>query len=219
MAGRLTRFLNLERPHAPGEKPPPPHEVATKARFTGEPSGIATEPDFGEQPFLRCPRCEADNTRYAQRCTNCQTPLTGEDVRAWNERLWAERKAQRAQEEAARRQAHPSGDDLLRQNRMLGEALAREVAEREQARLSWWWSGTSGSYDATPIGMRLLSLLPSTQARIVAGAVAAVTFVGAVAAALTARGHPRLQIAGFVVGALLLVLFTPNVPRRRRWWW
>lgn len=219
MAGRLTRFLNLERPHVPGEKPPAPHEVATKARFTGEPSGIAVEPDFGEQPFLRCPRCEADNTRYAQRCMNCQAPLTGEDVHAFNEKLWAERKAQRTQEEAALRRAPPSEEELLRQNRMLGEALAREVAQREEARLSWWSWGTSGSYNPTPIGIRLLSLLPSTQSRLIAGALAAVTFVGAAAAALTARAHPRLQVAGFIVGTLLLVLFTPNVPRRRRWWW
>ena len=212
MAGRLTRFLNLERPHAPGEKAPPPHEVATKARFTGEPSGIATEPDFGDQPFLRCPRCEADNTRYAQRCTNCSGDLTGEDVRQWNARLWAERKAQ---EKTAVR---VSEEELLQQNRMLGEALAREVAQREQARLSWWASGT-GADDATPIGVRLLSLLPGTQSRVIAGVAAALTFVAAVGVALSARGHPRLQIAGFVVGGVLALLFTPNVPRRRRWWW
>lgn len=217
MAGRLTRFLNLERPHAPGEKPPAPHEVATKARFTGEPSGIALEPDFGDQPFLRCPNCEADNTRYAERCTNCRAPLGGDDVRAFNEKLWAERQAQRARDEAALRESR-SQPDLVQQNRMLGEALAREVGERERARMSWWWWG-SGYQDTTPIGLRLLSLLPTTQARIAAGAAAAVTFVAAVGLALSARGHPRLQGAGFVVGLLLLVLFTPNVPRRRRWWW
>src|SRR5581483_12362313 len=97
-------------------------------------------------------------------------PLTGEDVRAWNERLWAERKAQKAQEEAALLQARAAGPDLVEQNRRLGEALAHEVAERERARISWW-SG-SGSQDATPIGFRLLSLLPTTQSRIAAGALA-----------------------------------------------
>jgi len=219
MAGRLTRFLNLEQLHVAGEKPAAPHEVATKARFSGEPSGIATEPDFGEQPFLRCPRCEADNTRFAELCTNCSVPLTGEDVRAYNERLWAERKAQQAgeaQAQAARRQAQPSAEELLRQNRVLGEALAREVGERERARMGWW---SGGSYDPTPIGFRLLSLLPSTQARVVAGALAAIAFIGAAAAALGAHGSPRVKMAGIVVGVLLLVLFTPNVPRRNRWWW
>lgn len=216
MAGRLTRFLNLERPHVSGEKQEP-HELATPARFTGEPSGIALEPDFGEQPFLRCPRCEADNSRYAERCTNCRTPLTSEDVRAWNERLWAERKAQKAKDEAALLQTRAASPDLLEQNRRLGEALAREVGERERSRMSWWWG--SGYQDSTPIGFRLLSLLPTTQSRIVAGALAAITFIGAAGTALSARGHPRLQGAGFIVGLLLLVLFTPNVPRRHRWWW
>lgn len=221
MAGRLTRFLNLERPHAPGEKQPAPHEVATRARFTGEPSGMATEPDSGEQPFLRCPRCEADNTRYAQRCINCSTPLGDEETRAFNERLWAERRAQRVREEVALQQKRLSEAELLQQNRMLGEALAREVGERERERLfSWGWGwGSGGYYDPTPIGIRLLSLLPSTQSRIIAGAVAVMTFIGAATAALGGRGHPRLQLAGFIVGGLLLVLFTPNMPRRRRFWW
>ena len=219
MAGRLTRFLNLERPHQPGEKQPAPHEVATKARFTGEPSGMVTEPDFGEQPFLRCPRCEADNTRYAQRCINCSAPLGDEQARAFNEKLWAERKALKVQEEVARQQKRLSEAELLQQNRKLGEALAREVGERERERLSLWGWGSSGYSDPTPIGIRLLSLLPSTQARIIAGAVAAMTFIGAVAAALGGRGHPRVQGAGFVVGVVLLLLFTPNMPRRRRWWW
>jgi hypothetical protein len=214
MGGRLTRFLKLERPRRADETPH--HEVATAARFTGAPSGMALETDYGEQPFLRCPSCEADNTRYADRCVNCQAPLDGDDVRAWNERLWAERQAQRAQEHAALRHGR-TGQDLLQQKRMLGEALAREVAERERARLSWWWSG--GVQDPTPIGVRLLGLLPSTRARILAGAVAAVSFVGAALLAFGARGHPRLQIAGFLLGLLLLVLFAPNVPRYRRWWW
>ncbi|HET9751760.1 MAG TPA: hypothetical protein VFP52_02315, partial [Myxococcales bacterium] len=91
MAGRLARFLKLEQPQKDAEVPR--HEVATTARFRGEPSGIALEPDFGDQPFLRCPQCEADNTRYAERCQNCQARLSGEDVRAWNAQLWAARQA------------------------------------------------------------------------------------------------------------------------------
>jgi hypothetical protein len=211
MAGRLTRFLNLERPHRSGEAPR--HEVATKARFTGEPSGIALEPDFGEQPFLRCPRCEADNSRYAERCVNCQAALTGEEVRAWNERLWAERKAHKAQENTAVARTRME-QSLLEQNRKLGEALAREMGERERARLSWW----SGANDMTPVGVRLLSLLPTTRARVLAGAVALATFFAAAITAFVARKHPMLQGAGFLVGLVLLVLFTPNV-RYRRWWW
>jgi hypothetical protein len=215
MAGRLTRFLNLERPRRPGEMPQ--HEVATAGRFTGSPSGMALQPDVGEQPFVRCPRCEADNSRYAERCSNCQAPLDGDDVRAWNEKLWADRQAQLAQEGAAVAQARTEGD-VLAQNRMLGEALAREVGERERARLSWWrWSG--GLQDPTPIGVRLLAMLPTMRARIIGGAVAAAAFVGALVLAFESRGHPRLQGTGFAVAVLLLLLFAPNVPRSRRWWW
>jgi hypothetical protein len=206
MAGRLTRFLNLERPHRPGEAPK--HEVATKARFTGEPSGMVLEPDLGERPFLRCPRCEADSSRYADRCFNCQEPLTGEDVRAWNEQLWAERKAQ--QQPVARDQGEAA---LLQQSRLVGEALAREVAERERTRLSWW----SGANDFTPVGVRLLSLFPTTRGRLLAGAVAFAAFLGGAITAFVARKHPMLQGAGFVVALLMVVLFTPNT-RYRRWW-
>jgi len=205
-AGRLTRFLNLERPHRPGEAPK--HEVATKARFTGEPSGMVLEPDLGEQPFLRCPRCEADNSRYADRCFNCQEALTGDHVRAWNEQLWAERKAK--QQPVARDQGEAA---LVQQNRLLGEALAREVGERERTRLSWW----SGADDFTPVGVRLLSLFPTTRGRLLGGAVAFAAFVGGAITAFVARKHPMLQGAGFVVALLMVVLFTPNT-RYRRWW-
>jgi hypothetical protein len=212
MAGRLTRFLKLERPRRPGDAPH--HEVVTTARFTGDPAGIALQPDVGKQPFIRCPRCEADNSRFTERCTNCQGPLSGDDVRAWNEKLWSDRQTEAAREQTALEQSRGERD-MVQQNRLLGEALAREVGERERARLSWW----SGGPDPTPIGVRLLSMLPTTRARIVAGAVAAAAFVGAALLAFGARRHPLLQGTGFIVGLLLLVLFTPNVPRYRRWWW
>jgi len=213
MAGRLTRFLNLERPHRPGDAPK--HEVATTGRFAGEPPTMALERDFGDQPFLRCPRCEADNSRYAERCQNCQTSLTGEDVRAWNEKLWAERKAQALLERASAAEAR-GADTRMRQNQLLGEALAREVGARERARLFWWSDGT---YDSTPIGVRLLSLLPTAGARLLAGGLAFALFIGSVWTAVAAHGHPKLQSAGIVAALTVIVLFTPNVPRRRWWRW
>jgi len=212
MAGRLTRFLNLERPHRPADGPK--HEVATTGRFTGEPPTMVLERDFGEQPFVRCPGCEADNSRHAERCQNCQKPLTGGEVRAFNERLWAERKAQQLLEQGAKLDAQDPAAKM-RQNQLLGEALARQVGERERARLSWMSDGMS---DPTPIGVRLMSFLPSAGARRVAGGVAFSLFVGSTWTAIAAHGHPKLQSAGIVAALAVIVLFTPNLPRRSRWW-
>lgn len=208
MAGRLARFLKLEQPQKGAEGPP--HEVANAARFRGEPSGMALEPDFGEQPFLRCPRCEADNTRYAERCQNCQAPLTGEDVRAWNEQFWAARQAADVGKAEAVQPLTPEAQ------RLLGEAIAREVGERERARLSWWGSETA--HDSTPFGLRLLALLPTRRARVMVAAAAIATFAASALAALDGSHRPALRGAGLVVSMLLLLLFTPNLPRRRRWW-
>jgi hypothetical protein len=211
MAGRLGRFLKLEQPQKRAEAPQ--HEVATAARFRGEPSGIALEPDFGDQPFLRCPRCEADNTRYAERCQNCQERLTGEDVRAWNAQLWAARKAAAVATPEPAQVAQPLTAEA---QRLLGEAIAREVGARERARLSWWSPDTAR--DATPAGMRLLAMLPTRRARAMVGAAALVMFVAGALVALAPGHHPAVRGAGLVVSMLLLVLFTPNLPRRRRWW-
>src|SRR5438067_13440486 len=113
MAGRLTRFLNLERPRKPDDTPA--HGVATKARFTGEEppaaspdeifraereaqlqSGVEIDTtDAAEQPFLRCPVCEADNSKFAVKCINCQSRLDSDEVRARNARLWQQRLASR----------------------------------------------------------------------------------------------------------------------------
>lgn len=208
MAGRLTRFLKVEQRRKPGEAPP--HEIATKARFSGETSGLATEPDLGEQPFLRCPRCEADNSRYAERCFNCQAPLTGEEVRAWNAQLWAKRKAEEAA--APRPLAQPTQEEL----RARGEAIAQQILDSERARM--WW--LPRPLDPTPIGVKLLGLLPTTQARVIGGAITAGVFVGAASIAYSAHQHPQLRIGAFIVAALLVLLFTPNVPSYRRWrWW
>lgn len=208
MAGRLARFLKLEQRQKGADVPP--HEVANTARFRGEPSGMVLEPDSGEQPFLRCPRCEADNTRYAERCQNCQAPLTGEDVRAWNEQFWAARQAADAGKAEA---AQPLTPDA---QRLLGEAIAREVGERERARLSWWGSETV--HDSTPVGMRLLAMLPTRRARVTVAAVAFAAFAAGALAAFDGSHRPALRGAGLVVSMLLLLLFTPNLPRRRRWW-
>jgi hypothetical protein len=219
MAGRLTRFLNLERARKPDLTPP--HGVVTRARFSGE---EPPAPDFAaqraaqlesgveldahpltEQPFLRCPVCEADNSKYAVRCINCAAHLDTDQVRDWNARLWAER------QKAAAAEPPPTPPLLPSEQRALGEALAQEVAQRERARLSW----TPG--DTTPLGLRLLQLIPDPNARFAAAMGMVATFLGAGAVALAAHGHSGLRAGGTVVALALFALFMPNT-RRRRWW-
>lgn len=52
------------------------------------------------QPFVRCPRCEADSARSAVHCRNCGAALETEEVRAFNELFWNRRVAQAEAEEA-----------------------------------------------------------------------------------------------------------------------
>jgi hypothetical protein len=205
MGGRLTRFLNLERPRKPGETPP--HGVATEARFRERraaqvESGIEVETsDAAEQPFLRCPVCEADNTKFAVDCTNCQTRLDTEEVRAWNVKFWRQRQAASTE---------PPPAAVMEQNRVPGESMAREVAEHERPRLGW-----TGSSDSTPLGMRLLQMIPNQNLRFGVAMGMVATFFGAGTVAYVARHHPVLQTVGIVVAAGLLALFMPN--RRRDW--
>jgi len=67
------------------------------------------------------------------------------------------------------------------------------------------------------VGLRLLSLFPTTRGRVLAGTVAFGAFLAGAITAFVARKHPMLQGAGFVVALLMVVLFTPNM-RYRRWW-
>ena len=221
MAGRLTRFLNLEKRRKAGDEPahevmtpgrftPPagaghpaetPHGVVTPGRF--EPPGLQLSPDHGEQPFLRCPSCEADDSRFAVRCSNCGTRLDTEAVRLFNEQLWAQR---HAEAEASKVAEADHQKALAVDQRALGEAIAREVAEREQARLGG---------NSTPLGVRWLARLDESQRLPVAiGAVALFT-VSALVALLATR-HPLLRTLGFGTAVLLMSLFLPN--RRRRFW-
>ena len=210
MAGRLTRFMNLERPH--GESHTPPASIATRKRFEGGASEFGVEFDFGEQPFLRCPACEADNGRHAEKCINCQRPLQTPEVRAWNAEFWEKRKAEKPPEMPPLPRSVPLSDE----NRKLAEAVAREIGDRERARLSWW--SDLGPYDSTPLGFRLLSGIADGRTRFTAAAGLLAVLVLAGIIALTAREHPGLQVGCAVVVFLLLALFTPNTRRRGGWW-
>jgi hypothetical protein len=197
MRGRLTRFLNLERPRKASAEPA--HEVVTPHRFEPEPE-IQLSQDHGEQPFLRCPSCEADNGRFAERCTNCGARLDTPEAHAWNDRLWESRKleAEKADEAETARQAQLAADQ-----RAMGEAIAEEVLERERTRLG----------DFTPLGLRLLAELEGPLQRwAVLGA--AGLFIAGAGVAVLAHGHPLLRNVGGLLAALLAALFLPS---RRRW--
>ena len=219
MGGRLTRFLNLEKARKPS--PDAPDVPMTAARFSGEAPPAASADDLfraereaqlasgveveqtsdDEQPFLRCPVCEADNSKFAVKCINCQGRLDTDEVHAWNARLWQERRAARELEVAK-----PAAPPLAEQNRLLGEALAQEVAERERLKMGQQdWSSST-----TPIGMRLLELIPNPNVRFAVAMGLVAAFFAAGTVAYVARNHPVLQTVGIVVAVGLLVLFTPK---------
>jgi hypothetical protein len=225
MAGRLTRFLNLERPRPARDEPV--HEVMTPGRFTPEkvqpaaaaepahavmtpgrfdPPELQLSQDHGEQPFLRCPSCEADNSRFAVKCVNCGTRLDTQEVHAFNDQLWQTRheeaEAARLVEEERQRSLEADREGLAADQRALGESIAEDVGARERARLG----------DPMPIGLRLLAKLEGT-AQIIAASAAAALFLTSATVAFTARGHHVLQFLGTITVIGLLVLFVPN--RRR----
>lgn len=161
MADLPSRFLRLERPRkeaAPSpekgarerfgavelgrelEANPSPVPASAAERFrSAEGSGLALDPaPEGEQPFLRCAACEADNARHQARCDHCGADLTTAEQRAYNERLWAARKRESQEEQRAcaalgeaRRKAEA---ETASAKRALGELLAEEILERERAR-------------------------------------------------------------------------------------
>lgn len=218
MAGRFTRFLRLERPHQPGEQHTP---VANPARFAPEErrapaSGIETdeEPDDA-QPFVRCAQCEMDNTRFADRCANCGAPLHTPEQDLYNRQLWQKRRAEAAAEQEALRKMHTpvatdGGAQPVHDARYaLGEVLAREVAEREEGRLSWM----SGAVDV-PFGIRaVMAMSPRWRWR---AGVAVALWLGGTGVAALRTHHPTPMWLFFGSLGVLLALFTPA---RRRYWW
>jgi ribosomal protein L37E len=248
---RLRRFLHLERPRSeradeadpssatagrfegveqPGPSPGPPRSSgADLDRFGAEPppSLDLVEAGAGARPFTRCMRCGMDHNVLAAECAGCGAGLDTGPQRAFNEELWARRQEEAAGEaraEAERREAQARADaELARARRAMGEAIAREVGERERRRLGaegpGWGSGTgwegglgSGGLDGVPLGLRLLRRLPDWRWQLGALALA----VGAVGAllAIGRSGRPGAVLAALVMVAVLVV---PPGWRRRRW--
>jgi hypothetical protein len=155
----LRRFLHLERrrPDAPSTP-----EADTRGRFdaieigpapdrAGGPPAVAAErfrppPESGlaldvapegQQPFVRCARCEADHARHAARCNRCGADLTTPEQRDFNERLWAERRRQADAEGKATDARRDAVERDARAQQALALAMADEVLRQERERRPW----------------------------------------------------------------------------------
>jgi hypothetical protein len=152
----LSRFQRLERPRPADE--PARHTTAERfraieplktedsipeahcgdlARFAPqvEPP-LELQPKSDAQPFVRCPSCGVDSPVGARRC-RCGTALDTLEAVAFNTALWDSHREGVARHEAeqARSRAEQIEEAGLRQeeSRAMGEAIAREIAEREGA--------------------------------------------------------------------------------------
>jgi hypothetical protein len=256
MSERRSRFEKLERPRRDGpdgdERPSTGErfgDMAGGAAAPGSPAPrapgsagdrfrepVARSPEVApagdeEQPFIRCRRCETDNSRYGTACTTCGDDLHGPEQRAFNEALWAERRRQRGEEErqsAARRAAAAEeAEAAARAQRAAAEELAREVGHRERSRLEsdGWASGGGGGrwgdpwggdfgMDRTPVAIRLLRSIRDPRWRVAA----IVGYIGLVVACFAlALVNRAFLLGGFVL--LMLVLPGSAWRTRRRWWW
>jgi hypothetical protein len=229
MAGRFTRFLRLERPHQPGEQRTP---VAHAERFAPEEpraprSGIETDEEPADaQPFLRCAKCEMDNTRFAQRCVNCGAPLHTPEQDLYNRQLWNKRRREAEAEREALRRMHepapPPDPEVARQQMRdadpryaLGETLAEQVLQREENKL-FWMTGGMTSYSIVPLGVRIaMALSPAWRWRVGIAILCWLCGTGTVA---LRTHHPTAIWLFFGSVVLLLLLFSPARPRRRFWW-
>ncbi|HEX9243829.1 MAG TPA: hypothetical protein VF875_15400 [Anaeromyxobacter sp.] len=115
--------------------------------------------DADRRPFTRCERCGMDHNFLVAECTGCGARLDTPEQRAFNDRLWEERRAERVEEDRlhAEREAERADEAaaLAGSRRAMGEALAREVGERERRRLDGegWRGGTGVSAGPLLVGI------------------------------------------------------------------
>ena len=107
---------------------------------------LELQPRTDAQPFVRCPTCGADSPLGTRRCV-CGAALDTLQVVAFNTALWDRH---REELEDARR--------LQAERQALGEAIAREVAEREGMVRSGGVSRAAGA--VLLLGFLALVLLP-----------------------------------------------------------
>jgi hypothetical protein len=207
---------------------PTPTPTATAGRFRApEPRAPDTVVRAeGAQPFVRCFRCEVDNSVFARTCTGCGEELDTPAQRAFNEKLWAGRRREAAEEErllAARaEQVRRDAEEVAKARREMGELLARETARRERDRLDaggWGGGWGGGGWEEAPGArrppiLRLLSLIRDPRWRLAAGAALLLAVVLLVVLGLRARGGAFFF---YVALAVVLALLSPGRRRWRRW--
>jgi hypothetical protein len=103
-----------------------------------------------------------DNNRFVVTCAGCAADLECPDQREFDERFWAARRVEaedeaRAEAEQREHRARAEEEDA-RGRRAMGEALAREVGERERQRLGFGGGGFPGAW--SPLGLRLVRHFP-----------------------------------------------------------
>jgi len=244
--GRLKRFLHLESPRRESPRAPAPQAEARFDRMEppGDPAVAAGSPaaqdrfrapperplelaqaPAGSQPFVRCARCETDNSLYASICASCQADLGTEEQRVFNERLWAARREEATRQEAAlaerERERGRIAAEELEARRQLAAAMARQEAERVRERLgeaTWGGMGRGWGRDGsgwTPLGIRLLRLIPDPRVRLAVGGTALALPVLLLVASPSGSW---LRLAGALLLLLDLVLLAPGGVFREPWW-
>ncbi|MGI5865468.1 MAG: hypothetical protein ACOX6T_25890 [Myxococcales bacterium] len=143
-AGQSGRFDALEGPAAALA----PNATGVAADRFRDPARPAPGPGSGlelaekrveDQPFVRCAVCEADNNLHATSCTNCGSSFNTAAQRAFNERLWQQRREEAAREaqalEQLRQQRAAMQTSLAAQRQQAAAELAARVAAQTRARL------------------------------------------------------------------------------------
>lgn len=188
----------------PGVAPEPaPPSHAMPERFGDAPAGGAAlrvrEPDEG-QPFVRCASCRADGHVTSVVCSHCGADLSTREQRAYNESVWRQQQAERAEQreqlakqEAARAQAdreaaeaHRRLDEMIdrsrsRYSRSWGDHRPDPVAEAARALGAW-------------LGAWLRRAVPERRQWIALVVLAGVALVGLVAA----FPWPAWRVLGFL---------------------
>ena len=260
---RFLRFRNIERPRRAEDEAPQAHPSERFRRVEGPEDAAAAEPrippsatdrfrppaerplevaapDHGEQPFRRCARCEMDNARFAEACQNCGADLGTPEQEAFNERLWAGRQREAAEEARVLAERAAERERLAAEERKARVALATEMARMEAGRVEgeldrasgrerWGrgWGRDPGLPDdpgapwggppRAPLGLRWLRAIKNPLLRIAVILVAVA--VPVLLVVLDARGGSA-RLTGLIVLVVLFALVSPPAWRRRRrnWW-